>query len=118
MIAQDEFELADQRREVPSSGVVAEIRQIYRASKQYGGLLSQSQAARILCVGSANISSLVLRGRLSSVWVAGVRMVSGAEVLALHKERSAEDRALGGRGLKSPSLASMVDAAWQDILQD
>jgi hypothetical protein len=41
-------------------------------------------------------------------------MVSAAEILALHKERSAEDRALGGRGLKVPSLATLVEAAWQD----
>jgi hypothetical protein len=41
-------------------------------------------------------------------------MVSAAEILALHKERSAEDRALGGRGLKVPSLSTLVEAAWQD----
>jgi hypothetical protein len=118
VIAQDEFELKDARIESPSCGVFAELRDFYKASKALGGLLTQTQAARILEIHSGSISSLVLRGRLSSVVVGGIRMVSAAEILALHKERSAADRSLGGRGLKAPVLSDMIEGAWEDILKE
>ena len=104
----------DPRREPTQAGILAELQDFFRISKELRGLLTQSQAAKMLGVAHGSISSLVVRGRLSSAMVAGVRMVSAAEILALHKERSAEDRALGGRGLKVPSLSTLVEAAWQD----
>lgn len=110
---------ADMFPDLPSSdascGVVAELRQFYRASRELRGLLTQSQASRILNCQTGVISNLISRGRLSFREVAGVRMVSAAEILALHKERDSESRNVGGRGLKAPSLSQLADAAWDDM---
>jgi hypothetical protein len=115
---QPELITDDPRRDADASGVFAELQDYFRISRELGGLLTQSQAARILNVATGSISSLVLRGRLSCAMVAGVRMVSASEILALRKERSSEARAVGGRGLKSPSLAELTKAAWEDTLKD
>lgn len=111
----EQFDLiSDDPRCESSMGIMEELREFFTASKELGGLLSQSQAARILNVGTGSISSLVLRGRLSTRMIAGVRMVSAAEVLAFHREKQSEARNAGGRGIKSPSLSELVESAKAD----
>jgi len=115
-ITAEQFELVsdDPRRESISD----ELRQWWQASREMRGLLTQSQAALILGVSGGQVGVWVKRGRLSSRVVAGVRMVGGAEVTALLHERNAEVRCAGGRGIKAPSLASLADAAWEDMGMD
>lgn len=108
---QFDFPLDDPRVE---SSTFAELREFWDASKRLGGLLTQSQAARILGVGPGSISNLVLNERLSCATVAGVRMVSAVEVMVLHKERLKGIKNAGGRGLKGPSLAELVKLASDD----
>lgn len=115
-VTAEQFELVtdDPRRDSISD----ELRQWWKASREMRGLLTQSQAALILGVQTGQIGSWVSRGRLSSRVVAGVRMVGGAEVAALLQERNREIRCSGGRGVKAPSLASLADAAWEDMGMD
>jgi len=96
-------------------GVFAELREFWRASQELGGLLTQTQAARILDVPTGQLCTWVRRGRLTSREVAGVRMVSALEVLVLRRERDAKDRHVGGRALKAPSLAELAAAARADM---
>lgn len=91
------------------------LREFFIAQREMRGLLTQAQAALILGVHRGQIGSWVVRGRLSSRVVAGVRMVGGGEVAALLRERQVEIRSSGGRGIKAPSLTELVDAAMDDI---
>lgn len=104
----------DPRIEV-QKGVLAELVSFVEASKEHRGLLTMSQAAKILGVPSGQVSTWTSRGRISSMEVLGVKMVSASEVLALYKERKAEVKSKGGAGLKAPSLAEIAGAAWDDF---
>lgn len=103
----------DPRCELASAA--SDFRLWYQAQKEMRGLLTQAQAALLLGVSRGQVGVWVQRGRLSSRVVAGVRMVGGGEVAALLKERQTEIRSAGGRGVKAPSLASLIDAAWEDM---
>lgn len=105
----------DPRREVASSGVVADLRDFIRAQRELRGLLTAGQAAKILGVHSSSIGVWVRRGRLTARDVLGVQMVSAAEVLAMHRQRTSEGLPTGGRGCKAPSLGELADEAWRDI---
>lgn len=105
----------DDPRTESSSGIMADLREFIQASRECGGLLTPKQAAKILDVGSNQISVWASRGRLKSKVVLGVKMVSAGEVLALHRERLEEGIRTGGRGMKAPSLSDMVVGAWRDI---
>jgi len=94
---------------------VSDLREYWNATRDLHGLITQSQAARILGVQSGQIGNWTSRGRLSSRVVAGVRMVSAGEVAALLKERQTEIRRAGGRGVKAPSLAGLVEDAMKDM---
>lgn len=110
--------ITDDPRVDSDSSFLAELGEYLRAARELRGLMTQSQAKRILQVPSGQISTWITRGRLSSRMVVGVRMVSAAEVVALHKERQHEIRKSGGRGIKAPSLAELAQAAWEDMAQD
>lgn len=105
----------DPRVDAQSAGIIAELRDFVRASREMRGLLTSGQAAKILGVNSSSINVWVRRGRLTSRDVLGVPMVSAAEVVALHRQRQQEAPSKGGRGHKAASLSDMVEAAWQDI---
>jgi len=116
-VAAQQFDLiSDDPRVQPSA--LTELRDFWRASKELGGLLTQSQAARILDVPPGCISMWIQRGKLQAREIAGVRMVSGLEVTAILRQRQTEAKSLGGRGLKTPSFTSLVDAAREDLLSD
>lgn len=117
--AVQQFDLiTDDPRVDSEPGLIAELSEYLRAARDLRGLMTQSQAKRILQVPSGQISTWITRGRLSSRMVVGVRMVSAAEVVALLKERQHEIRKSGGRGVKAPSLAELAQAAWEDMAQD
>jgi hypothetical protein len=105
----------DPRRESESSGVVADLRDFIRASRELGGLLTTGQAANILGVPPGSVRTWVMRGRLTSRQILGVQMVGAPEVLALRRQRASEGVATGGRGIKAPSLRAMAEEAWRDI---
>lgn len=116
VVAASQFELiTDDPRTEDFRGVMAELRDFYQTSKEMGGLLTMTQAGKILGVPSSQISTWVSRGRISSKEFLGVRMVSGGEVIALHKERAENIRCSGGRGKKAPTLGDMVTAAMEDF---
>jgi hypothetical protein len=98
-----------------TSAAVSDFREYWNATRDLHGLLTQTQAARILNVKSGQVCTWVRRGRLTSRVVAGVRMVSAGEVLALVKERQKEIRHAGGQGVKAPSLSDLVEAAMRDM---
>jgi hypothetical protein len=104
----------DPRCESPQ-GIMEDIREFVRASKECNGLLTVGQASKILDVGSNQISVWAARGRIKSRVVLGVRMVSAGEVVALRRERAEGVVPVGGRGNKAASLADMVAEAWKDI---
>lgn len=112
-IAQAELITDDPR--IEGNGIMADILEFIQASRECGGLLTVSQAAKILDVPSNQVSAWAGRGRIKAKVVLGVRMVSAGEVLALRRERSTEGVRLGGRGLKAASLADIVSTAWEDI---
>lgn len=103
----------DPRTEFP--GIRAGILEFIHASKEMGGLLTMTQAAKILDVTSGQISVWASRGRIRSRVVLEVKMVAASDVIALHKERTQEGLRTGGRGMKAPSLADMAKAAWDDL---
>lgn len=105
----------DPRRETESTGVVSDLREFLKASRELGGLLTTGQAAAVLNVAPGAVRSWVVRGRLKSARVLGVVMVSAPEVLAFHRQRVCEGVSVGGRGHKAASLSDLVSAAWQDI---
>lgn len=107
--------ITDDPRCEPSGGILDDVRQFIAASREHKGLLTLGQAAKILDVGSNQVSVWVARQRLKSVVVLGVKMVSAGEVVALHRERLLEGPAKGGRGHRVANLSDMVSAAWQDI---
>lgn len=107
--------ISDDPRCEDSQGIMADVREFVAASREFGGLLTSGQAAKILDVSSGQVSSWALRGRLRSKMVLGVRMVSAGEVLALRRERSSGVLQTGGRGHKAASLSDLVSAAWDDI---
>ena len=109
--------ISDDPRREAEKGVFAEFAEFYQASKELHGLLTQSQAKRMLGVSSGHLGTWISRGRISSRVISGVRMVSAGEVLALVKERQTE-KSEGGRGHKAPSLANMVEDAYNDLLKD
>lgn len=113
----EQFDLiSDDPREQPSA--FSELRDFWKASKELGGLLTQAQAAKILDVTRGALGSWIQRGKLQTRCVAGVNMVSGAEVAALLRQRKTEALSVGGRGLKSPTMAELVEAAREDLLTD
>jgi hypothetical protein len=112
---QPELITNDPRLDAESSGIIEDLREFVRASRELRGLLTTGQAAQILGVAPGAVRTWVLRKRLSSVRILGVVMVSAAEVLALHRQRVAEGVSSGGRGHKAPSLAVLAEAAWADI---
>jgi hypothetical protein len=118
-VTAQQFDLiSDDPRRESHPGMFAEFAEFYRASRELRGLLTQAQAAKILGVQRGQIGSWITRGRLSSRFVADVRMVSAGEVLALYKERQEEIRKSGGRGVKAPSLSELAQAAWEDMDMD
>lgn len=98
-----------------SSGVLADLREVIRCQRELGGLLTTGQAAAVLGVTPSSVRSWAFRGRLRSVRVLGVVMVSAPEVLALHRQRLTDGLAVGGRGHKAPSLCVLTEEAWRDI---
>ena len=114
-VLQSELTLEDPRREVESSGVIDDLREFVRASRELRGLLTVGQAARILNCDPSAINVWIRRGRLQCREIVGVRMVSAAEILVMHRQRLSEERQSGGRGHKAPSLAAMAAEAWRDI---
>lgn len=110
--------ITDDPRVSGISGAIAEFRAFYQASRELHGLLTQSQAAKILDVDSSQVCTWVRKGRLSSRVVCDVRMVSAGEVLALHKERELDGPRGGGRGRKAPSLSDLSAAAYEDVFKD
>lgn len=118
-VTAEQFDLiTDDPRREEYPGMMAEISQFYQASRELGGLLGQSQAARILEVNQGMITKWINKGRLQSRVVAGVRMVSGAEVKALYLERANGERLKGGRGNKAPTLVELTNLAWQDCFEN
>lgn len=113
-----QFELfTDDPRIERKGGIIAEFRQFYRASQEMRGLLTTGQASKVLGVNSGMVSQWVAKGRLSSVVIADVKMVSAAEVLALYRERAEEGCYVGGRGHKAPSLRDMAESAYRDCFE-
>jgi hypothetical protein len=110
----EQFDLIsdDPRRE---SGIFDELLDFVRASKEHRGLITMTQAARLLGVTAGQVSVWVSRGRLSIVTMMGVKMVSAGETLALMNERRAGEVRKGGRGNKAPDLADFASAAWDDL---
>lgn len=96
-------------------GVVVELKEFLKVSREMGGLLTTGQAAAILNVSPGSVRSWVFRGRLTSARVLGVVMVSAPEVLAFHRQRLLEGVSVGGRGHKAASIRDMVSEAWKDI---
>lgn len=115
-VAASQIELInDDPRCEPVAGVLSEVREFVKISKEWKGLLTVGQAARILQVSTGQMSVWCARQRIKSKVIAGVKMVSAGEVVALQRERASEAPAKGGRGIKAASLADMVEAAWEDI---
>lgn len=114
-VAITQYDLITDDPRVEFVGVRAGIHEFIQSSKDLGGLLTPTQAAKILDVTSGQISVWAARGRIRSKVVLDVKMVSASDVLALHKERTEEGIRTGGRGMKAPSLADMAKAAWNDI---
>lgn len=116
----DQFDLIsdDPRRDSRPAGALADFVKFYRESRAHHGLLTQGQAARILDVSTSHVTTWVRRGRLSCVEIAGLRMVSAAEILALHKEREQGIKAVGGRGIKAPSLTELARSSFEDCFGD
>jgi len=113
-ITAEQFDLITDDPRVECSSL-SELRQFWQASKELGGLLTQSQAARILNVDAGCIHMWIQRGKLQSREVAGVRMVGGVEITALLRQRKTEAKNVGGRGHKSPSLCDLIEAAKADL---
>jgi len=116
-VAAQQFELISDDPRCEDS-LVSELREFWKATREMHGVLTQTQAARILGVSAGQVGVWMQRGRLTVRVVAGARMVGGAEVAALLRERQSEIRASGGRGIKAPSLAELSAAAWQDLKMD
>lgn len=112
---QPELIVDDLRRPVESVGIVAELREVMKAQREMGGLLTSGQAAKVLGVNSGAINVWVRRGRLTGRDVLGVLMVSASEVLAMHRQRESDGVSVGGRGLKAASIRDMAEQAWRDI---
>jgi hypothetical protein len=105
----------DPRREAESTGAVEDLRSFIRSFREMGGLLTTGQAAAVLKVPPSSVRTWVLRGRLKSVRILDVVMVSAPEVLALHRQRISEPLPTGGRGNKAATIPDMAKEAWEDI---
>jgi hypothetical protein len=116
VVAQQFDLISDDPRAQPSA--LSELREFWQASKELGGLLTQSQAAKILDIAPGSIAVWVQKGKLQTRTVAGVRMVGGIEITALLRQRQTEAKSVGGRGHKSASLADLTAAAREDLLSD
>jgi len=95
-------------------GVVQEWKAFRATSKEVGGLITRSQAAKILDSTTDVICTWIRRGRLTGYNFLGTHFCSSKEVLLLAKERLEGNISKGGRGKKAPSLAEMVKAAKSD----
>jgi len=115
LVLQPELISDDPRRETESSGVIADLREFVKASRELRGLLTVGQAARILDCHASAINVWIRRGRLQCREVVGVRMVSAAEILVMHRQRLSDEKQAGGRGVKAPSLSALAEDAWRDI---
>lgn len=111
---QSDLITGDPRREVRKTAL-AEIRDYIRASREQGGLITQGQAARLLEVSGGQVGVWLRRGRLTSFDVAGLKMVSAAEIMVLMKDRQAGRIPGPGRGLKAPSLSDFVSDALNGV---
>lgn len=114
-VTQTELISDDPRRETESAGIVADLKEFLKSSREMGGLLTTGQAAAVLNVAPGSVRSWVLRGRLSSTRVLGIVMVAAPEVLAFHRQRLSEGLSVGGRGHKAASIRDMAREAWNDI---
>jgi hypothetical protein len=114
-VAVTQYDLITDDPRVEFAGVRAGIQEFVQATKELGGLLTMTQAGKILDVPSSQVSVWAARGRIRSKVVLDVKMVSAGDVMALHKERTEEGIRTGGRGMKAPSLADIAKAAWDDI---
>lgn len=114
VIHQPELIDDDPRCEASTSEILGEWKRFRQLSKEHGGLLTSSQAAKILDVSNAQMGTWRARGRITGFVILGTCMVPAPEVLALLKERQEGIRQSGGRGMKAPSLAELARAAYED----
>jgi hypothetical protein len=105
----------DPRCEPEKGGLAAEFHEFVQAQRELGGLLTPKQAARILGVGVNHMTCWQARGRITSRVVLGVRMVSGAEVLALYRQRLKEGVKIGRPVRGTPSLVDLAKEARSDL---
>jgi hypothetical protein len=107
--------ISDDPRVEPSQGVMSDVREFIQATRDLHGLLTPGQACKILNLSTGQMSVWTRRGRISSKVILGVRMVSAGEVMALLRERNAEEIKAGRRPLGSPSLSDLASSAWEEI---
>lgn len=112
--AQAELITDDPRCDGSFAEDLRELKRFWDLSREHGGLLTCSQAAKILDVTSSHVSAWRHQGRLSSFEVLGTRMLPAGEVMGLRRERDQGIRHAGGRGLKAPSLVELAKAALKD----
>ena len=113
----EQFDLITDDPRVDDAGpkAIGEFKRFRQLQKEYGNLLTPSQAARILDVSSGQISVWVSRQRFTSFVCLGTTMIPASEVLALYKERTEEGIRSGGRGKQAPSLAELAKLMWNDL---
>lgn len=95
-----------------------EVREFVAAYRDCGGLMTVSQAARLLGVHAGCVSGHTRSGRLSSRVVLGLKMIPASEVFAFYREKVAGNVSPGRypKGVVVPTAAEGADAAWNEAL--
>ena len=107
----------DPRCESPVAGVYLEWKRFRELSKEYGGLLTTGQAAKLLDVTTSYLSTMISRGRFTRFTVLGSSMIPAPEIILFAKQRAEGSFRAGGRANQSVSLGDLVNQGFADNVE-